>query len=101
MPAPSVERALQLIDELELSREMSPEDVERSVHAILTVAGYAVSAPSPRAPDMGIDMELQGLIDGKAERVGIEVKSHRGTVSGQTIYKAMNARRDAGLDVTP
>src|SRR5690606_20339016 len=62
------------------------------------VAGYAVSTPSPRNPDMGIDMELQGLIDGKAERVGIEVKSHRGTVSGQTIYKAMDARRAAGLD---
>ncbi|AYG95613.1 restriction endonuclease [Brevundimonas naejangsanensis] len=98
MPDRQVERAVQLLDELERNREMSAVDVEHAVYGVLTAAGYAVSTPSPGRPDIGIDMEFQGRINGEPERVGVEVKSHRGKVSGQTIYKAMDAMRATGLD---
>jgi hypothetical protein len=98
MPDAKVERALRLLDELDRNREMPPRDVEYAIHEVLTAAGYAVSTPSPGKPDIGIDMELRGCIDGKPERVGVEVKSHKGRVSGQTIYRAMDAMRAARLD---
>lgn len=98
MPESGLQRAMRLLDELEQNREMAPQDVERAIHGVLMAAGYAVSTPSPGKPDIGIDMELRGRLDGRSERVGVEVKSHKGRVSGQTIYRAMDAMRAGSLD---
>lgn len=98
MPGAALDQALKRLNALEHGEILSPPDVEVAIFEILSAAGYAVTAPQPFHQDDRIDMRLDGRIEGKRERVGVEVKAHRGHVSGQTIYRALDVLRTHALD---
>jgi hypothetical protein len=77
-----------------------PKEYEAAlvVWQVLLAAGYAVSDPTKGERGTPIDLRFSGTLNGVEEKVGVEIKAHGGHVSSQTIYKALDARKAAGLD---
>lgn len=89
---------LALIERLTAEPLLREYEASLIVWQVLKAAGYAVSDPTQSGRDSPIDLHFTGLLNGVSEKVGVEIKAHRGHVSGQTIYKALDARTAGGFD---
>lgn len=93
----ALNRTLGLVNRLKADgSQLSEEQVERHIWQILRSVGYAVTRQQSR--DAGVDMQFQGVLEGRIERVGVEVRTRTGAVSGQTIYKWLDRTRSGQFD---
>lgn len=92
-----LERALALVDQLAAKPSPPEQDVLLLVWGILSRAGYAVGEPNFEG-DPGYDFSFRGQLDGAEEHVAVEIKGGKGPVSGQTMYKLLDARRRGRFD---
>ena len=94
----SLNRSLALVNRLKVqASQLTGEVVEQHVWEILRSVGYA-AARQQGAPDEGIDMQFQGALEGRTERVGVHVSVQKGPVSGQTVYRWLDRTRTGRFD---
>jgi hypothetical protein len=90
--------ALELVEQLKVRPAPKGLQAEEIVWRILEAAGYATSDPRrPTQPNSGYDMEFSATIEGRPERVAVEIRVGL-YFSGQAFYRVDGIRKREGFD---
>lgn len=87
--------ALGMLDRFEAETGLLPQGAERLVVSILRACGHEVTQSGFVGSDAGADCYFDTVLDGRKQRIGVEVKSISRPVAVQSVYQA-HALADGG-----
>jgi restriction system protein len=95
-----LERALALLDRFESEDRLLPQEAERLVVEIFEACGHAVTDKGFIGGDTGVDCYVQADVDGRSQRIGVEVKSVRQPVGVAAFDQAFRLKASGHFDRT-
>jgi len=90
MNTDALARAAAMLDRFEAEPSLSGEEADRLVRSILDCCGYQVAETGfAENDDKGVDCFFTALMEGRRQRVGVEVKSYSGPAQSRTVHHAL------------
>jgi restriction endonuclease Mrr len=91
--------ALSMINQFEAASHLIGQEAERLVISILDCCGYAVTERGfAENQDGGVDCYFFAPIDGKPQRIGVDIRSWTRKIDARTVQKALDIAAGAQFD---
>jgi hypothetical protein len=96
--SPDVERALTMLRRFETEDELLPVEAEKLVADILRACGHTVIEQGFADSGQGVDCFFDADVDGRRQRIAVEVKFLRYPAREQSVEQAFNLHRSGHFD---